>query len=179
MSKKNGRESFYSALRNRDDKRASVWIVHFFKAGGRFSLERDAVVFGSILLEADVNVVSYIPQPKCPSVPCILANGRKISVSADAISTDVNRKVVWHKYSRGNLHWRVAEVLNQAAEREGATFVNVTVENFKGLDVLVDNWLLLNGSASARKFLLLIPSTPTRDCSRRPCCPSRQRCETA
>ncbi len=140
------RKSFYVELQERHDRRASVSIIDLPKADGRFALERDSVLFGTVIIEGTPAIISYIPQSECISVPFLQRNNKETAVRADAIVKVSDGTSEWRSFSREPLPGRVAQALSTAASERGASYKNYTSKDFIGWDLFVDNWLLLNAA---------------------------------
>lgn len=143
----------FPALKEREHHKSNIWIFDSPKNGSRFVIKGDVAFMHFVLLEGDVSVQRYLPEP--PPVTASV-DGEVRQTQLDAEVHFVNGEIEWWEFKRvrdtgPGRSGRAAPQLSaqaQAASAAGVKYRVLTETELFGQEVLFDNWLMLCAAMS-------------------------------
>ncbi|WNC95031.1 hypothetical protein RI103_34720 [Paraburkholderia sp. FT54] len=142
------RISVTRAMQARARHQSNLWVFDSPKIGRRFTVAGDVAFMHIVLLEGDVDVVEYEPEPK-PVMS--MSGGEPYETTLDAIVSFRGGREEWWEFKRKSdaKASRTGRSRNQldaqaeAAASAGRSYRTLTEEDLEGKEILFNNWLSL------------------------------------
>lgn len=147
----------FPAIRERGRHKSNIWIFDSPKNNRRLIIKGDVAFMHLVLLEGDITVENYIPEPT-PVYASI--DGEVRQTQLDAHVHLVDGAIEWWEFKRSgdagpNRIGRSKSQLSAQAQAAGAAGVKYRVktdDDLKGKEVLFDNWLMLCAAMTRCKY---------------------------
>jgi|GEM_PF-785625 len=145
------------AIKERGRHKSNLWIFDSPKNNHRFIIKGDVAFMHFVLLEGNVAVQSYIPEP--PPVYASI-DGEVRQTMLDAEVHMANGVIEWWEFKRSidtgpSRMGRSKPQLSaqaQAASAAGVKYRVLTEEDLRGKEILFDNWLMLCAAITRCKY---------------------------
>jgi hypothetical protein len=150
----------FSALIERGGHQSNIWIFDSPKINRRFRIQGSVAFVHCVLFEGDTSIKSYEPDP--PPVYASI-DGETRQTKLDAYVNYENGSTEWFEFkwhqdigpARTGRSQPQLSAQAQAATAAGVRYVVRTDLDFRGKEILFDNWLLLCAAMTrCRKHLL-------------------------
>lgn len=145
------------AIKERGRHKSNIWIFDSPKNNRRFIIKGDVAFIYSVLLEGDITVQSYVPEPP-PVLASIDGEVRQTQLDAEIHLT--NGAIEWWEFKRlrdtgpgrtGRSKPQLSAQA-QAASVAGVKYRVQSEEGLRGKEILFDNWLMLCAAITRCKY---------------------------